>query len=306
MRLPTHFSELWRHINNQNWDDRAFELEKAYVSALFSELTYYRIPDFELESAERISVIPCHAFQQMAAGSERVDLEEALIGLDFGQTFFVQRRFAVAIGVVTPRVIFVAIRGTKYLYDWAVNFGIQKFKHTSGASFHSGFFRAVHSCVEAVSEQIYSFVHEMAEPTPIYLTGHSLGGAMAAILNATWRLRLSGEYLADGNIGSKAIAPTSCYTFGMPRYGDVTAVTTLRTPFHFYNDEDIVPTVPPTILGYETCASEFRLDGRSIENTKSRELERFGEWMFSLASGQKLEQHAIELYRSRIGELIGV
>jgi hypothetical protein len=281
-------------------------MEKAYVSALMSELTYYRIPDFEIEDADRINLVPCNAFQSAAASFEELDFEEALRALDFGSFFVVERRFAVSVGIVTPSVIFVSIRGTKYLYDWVTNLGVDKFQHPSGAKFHGGFFRAIFSCFDPIQRELMNLVRNHREVPPIYVSGHSLGGAMAAIFNAVWRLRIGAEWLEEGKIVEHTLPPTACYTFGMPRYGDVTAISLLRAPFHFYNEADIVPTVPPTFLGFETCLSEYRLNGRSIENTKSREIEKFGQWMLLLASGQKVSEHSMELYRTRVGELIGV
>jgi len=303
--LPVQFRNLWTHINGQDWTDASFSIEKAYASALMSELTYYRVPDFEMEDADRINLIPCNAFQDAAASLDTIDFEEAVRSLDFGSFFVVERRFAVSVGIVTPKVIFIAIRGTKYLYDWMANFGIDKFQHPSGAKFHGGFFRAISSCFDPITRELTKLLGNHAVIPPIYVAGHSLGGAMAAIFNAVWRLRVSGEWLNGRSIAEHFASPTACYTFGMPRYGDATAVSLMKSPFHFYNEDDIVPTVPPTILGFETCFSEYRLDGRSLENSKSREIEKFGQWMISLASGRKISEHSMELYRERVGKLIG-
>lgn len=49
---------------------------------------------------------------------------------------------------------------------------------------------------------------------------------------------------------------TSCYTFGMPRYGDTNAKVAFPQPYHIFNELDAVPTLPPTILGYVDSADE--------------------------------------------------
>ncbi len=75
---------------------------------------------------------------------------------------------------------------------------------------------------------------------PLWMTGHSLGGALAylatAVLNFTQREPVNG-----------------LYTFGQPRLGDVNFCSQCETAFgdthfRFVNNEDIVTRVPPRIM----------------------------------------------------------
>jgi hypothetical protein len=144
--------EAWRHINSVDWQESGFDIKKAYVCALFSELTYYIIPEFELKDADRVNVIPCMAYQHAVREKRASDFTEIMRSIDFGQFFVVTRRYAIIVGVRTPSVIVVAIRVTKYLYDWLVNLRASRYLHEGGAGtvhFHRGFFRAISACLEA-------------------------------------------------------------------------------------------------------------------------------------------------------------
>jgi len=69
---------------------------------------------------------------------------------------------------------------------------------------------------------------------------------MAGILNALNDTKFSSHYLygreLELNINAK-----SCYTIGMPRYGNKT-IKDLSTPNHIYNEYDIVPFSPPKFM----------------------------------------------------------
>ena len=69
---------------------------------------------------------------------------------------------------------------------------------------------------------------------PIYITGHSLGGALAQI--------------AAAELGDDQVA--ACYTFGSPRVGNMYFDLWVKTPsYRVVNYADIVPQVPLPI-GY--------------------------------------------------------
>lgn len=309
-KLP--IDDAWQYINSIKWNEPGFDLKKAYVCALFSELTYYRIPEFELKDANRINLIPCLAHQRAVREGSAIEFDRTMRSKDFGQFFVVIRRYAVVVGVRTPNMIIVAVRGTKYLYDWMIN--LHATKHliqerrqveTYGrVGFHNGFFRAVFGCLEPVGIEINKLHSGSDEKIPIYVTGHSLGGAMAAIMHAVWT-RTHPKIHAFSNHVSYAVDTDASYTFGMPRYGDMSAVTQYATPYHLYNELDIVPTVPPRWLGFENCFSEYKLDGSSVENVQSRESVKFASWLMRLMTGKGVANHAMEIYRERIGEAVG-
>ncbi|MGR9408061.1 lipase family protein [Rhizobium leguminosarum] len=303
MAQPFPFDEALGYINSSDWTNSSFDLKKAYICSLLSELTYRRIPEFELKDANRVSVIPCLAYQDAVREGRDLQFDETIRSADIGRYFVFVQRYAIVVGIQTPKVTFVAIRGTKYLYDWLVNLHAAHYSFDIGAGkvrFHRGFFRATYACLGPLLRNLSDLHHGNSQRTPLVITGHSLGGAMAAILSALWEQGPYGEtYHPRGRFGVE-LPVASCYTLGMPRYGDMRAVTSFVEPYHLYNEADIVPTVPPRWLGFDNCYNEFMLDGTSIENVQGREIRNFASWIGSLFSGKGIREHSIELYRDRI------
>lgn len=293
-------SDLWRRVNAVDWSKKDFSLDKAYVCSLFSYLAYLRVADFELADANRVNVIPCYAYQNIVRTGQIFDFDGFLRSGDFGEFFVIIRRYVIIIGIRTPNVIFVSMRGTKYLYDWLVNINSSKYRHDGDggvSSFHRGFFRAIVPCFEPISIELDKYLSK--NPIPIYVTGHSLGGAIAAIMHALWGMTISSRYVQEG-IVHNLLRAHSCFTYGMPRYGDFNVIAKYRSPYHLYNEKDIVPTVPPRWLGFESCGSEYKVDGTAIEQLSRRESFKFMNWIYNLVSGRGISDHAIEEYRSRI------
>jgi len=100
---------------------------------------------------------------------------------------------------------------------------------------HKGFFDEVQAVLPAILTELRS---HLARPENrgkrVYVTGHSQGGAEAAL--ATRWLELSG------------IRPTAAYTFAAPRSGDREFSASVASPiFRFEFGRDIVPHLPPTL-----------------------------------------------------------
>jgi hypothetical protein len=80
--------------------------------------------------------------------------------------------------------------------------------------------------------QIESILEE-AQDKPLFVTGHSMGGALAVL--TAWRLATLGR------------PPVATYTFGAPRVGDTTFCSGYALPtYRVVNRLDIVPEVPLT------------------------------------------------------------
>ena len=136
----------------------------------------------------------------------------------------------------------VAFRGTEAkVRDWLTD--LRCVPRVSGEEkVHTGFLEAFSeergAEQETVEEAIKSILVEHGNgpdddgrrPFPLYLTGHSLGGALALL--ATKRLAPN----VDG----------ACYTFGAPRIANYEYFRFVKTPvFRIVNSSDIVPRVPP-------------------------------------------------------------
>lgn len=125
----------------------------------------------------------------------------------------------------------LAFRGTeKRIDDWLTDANAIP-KQKDGYRVHGGFYKAY----ELVKEDIASILSrsechgENGELLPLYITGHSLGGALAL---------LATKYLAADSAGA-------CYTYGAPRVADYEFFFDIKTPvYRVVNSSDIVPRVP--------------------------------------------------------------
>ena len=106
-----------------------------------------------------------------------------------------------------------------------------------GDGMHPGFLHAL----EAMWEQVLAALRGRAAGS-LFVTGHSLGAALAAL--AAFRLQKEADIEAD-----------AVYTFGLPRVGGE-AFGKLYEPkfgartFRLVNGDDPVPSMPPSLAGY--------------------------------------------------------
>jgi triacylglycerol lipase len=86
----------------------------------------------------------------------------------------------------------------------------------------------------------------------VFVTGHSLGGALAALT----ALKIGTDSVADVQ---------AVYTFGMPRPGDDGLAETYNTrlgqcTYRLVHGDDVVPTVAPTSLGFRHVGRYLRCE----------------------------------------------
>jgi hypothetical protein len=119
------------------------------------------------------------------------------------------------------------------------------------ARFHQGFVRAIGDVWEPLLEAIEA--ERAKSERPIWLTGHSLGGALALL--AAWLLR------------RKFISVHQVYTFGGPMIGNDAVVLAFAREFpdkifRYVNSPDPVPKLPTISLianHYAHCGAETML-----------------------------------------------
>jgi len=109
---------------------------------------------------------------------------------------------------------------------------------STGCSVHSGFYGSWQS-IKSQVEQVTS--NACKTGTPLHMTGHSLGGAIATI--AAFELHRKGCKVA------------TAYTFGGPRAGNNAFAVAFNAldikQFRVVNGRDPVPHLPPTGFGFE-------------------------------------------------------
>lgn len=145
-----------------------------------------------------------------------------------------------------PPYVVLAFRGTeKKLADWLTDADCVP-QDYQGGKVHRGFlnaFTGIHREIAgdgtAEDETVEAIVKKALDearadgdgpPLPVFVTGHSLGGALALL---TARLLLPD-------------VTGACYTFGAPRVGDYEFFRRVKTPvYRIVNSSDVVPRVPP-------------------------------------------------------------
>ncbi|MBM4092131.1 MAG: lipase family protein [Planctomycetes bacterium] len=131
-----------------------------------------------------------------------------------------------------------------------------------------------------------------------WLTGHSLGGAMATIC--------AGRCLAVPEIQ----LPAGLFTFGSPRVGNKQYVSAIAlVHYRWVNNNDIVTRVPPTWLGYRHGGREVYLnrDGKVHDVTGwQRTLDRLRGFLGALGQLRidQFQDHGIHRYIEYIREAV--
>jgi triacylglycerol lipase len=159
-----------------------------------------------------------------------------------------------AIAVGDEEKIIIAFRGTENLDDWKTNINLAKAAWKVGMV-HSGFYKSIDSVWPTAIARLESL---RTNNQPIWLTGHSLGGALATLACAT----------IDQELPDYEIA--GIYTFGQPRVGDSIFTqacdkTTKERFFRVVNNNDIVPRIPRfrymhngTLLYFDAFGNMYR------------------------------------------------
>ena len=143
--------------------------------------------------------------------------------------------------------IIVAFRGTQpdRPMDWFVDFDVNRgsWDHNVG-HVHDGFYRALRKVwgVRLANKEILPSRLLNRGNKTIWITGHSLGGALA-------------ELCAAQALFVSRIPVQGVYTFGQPRVGNKEFADAVNEKlgsgiFRFINDRDIVPRVPLFSMGF--------------------------------------------------------
>ncbi|MGB2598849.1 MAG: lipase family protein [Candidatus Omnitrophota bacterium] len=131
------------------------------------------------------------------------------------------------------KVAVLAFRGTQTegmtletLIDGFVDLYAALYELDGEAKVHSGFYNAFQGVRERIAEKL-----ENLRGYSVYITGHSLGGALALVATQ--------EFNDNNNIAA-------CYTFGSPKVGNEEYDDKVKVPiYRIINAYDIVPFVPP-------------------------------------------------------------
>ncbi len=239
----------------------AYSDRMAYVLAEMSDLAYYQFEGAggfindaveqalkaRLDSAESIrDFLEQFRDQLMVSRNMGTDFLRQLLDksgfelidtINVGETqgFACRRKVA-----NEPPYLVIAFRGTeKKVGDWLTD--ARAIPTVVGdTKVHSGFLEAfsvvTDSRGDTVKDRVRAIIHgdgakdENGQPLPLFITGHSLGGALALL-------------------ATRGLAPNingACYTYGAPRLANYAYFARVKTPvYRLVNSSDIVPRVPP-------------------------------------------------------------
>ena len=171
---------------------------------------------------------------------EKEKLKQELEGLNYKiiKTFDNEGTQAILVG--NAQNIVLAFRGTEAtsIKDIKSDANAASKKDDSGGQIHSGFEEAYQKIAFDVEQALDA---DDLKEKPLFITGHSLGGALATI--------------AAKKITHKA-GNAACYTFGAPRVGDGKWISNIKTPlYRIVNAADCVTMLPPssetiTLIGW--------------------------------------------------------
>ena len=135
----------------------------------------------------------------------------------------------------THHAIIAAFRGTVDIKNWLANIDFKQvaYPKCSGCLVHEGFYKGYAEVSATVKAQV-QLIFNKYSTAAIYVTGHSLGGALASL--AALDLKATFGKLSE------------FYSYGEPRLGNAAFATYFASqmPVHrVIHYADIVPHVPP-------------------------------------------------------------
>jgi len=248
---------------------QAYSDRTSWLMSCFSELTYLRFnPLFTNDQQKELVTKYLEEFAKKTKKSnllklldivgydheeeaERLVTELDLLNAELIETF--DSNGTQAILISTNKFIALAFRGTESTSIKDIKSDVKATKVTcdSGGMVHSGFKQAYEEIAIDVQARLNQ---EDLKDKPLFITGHSLGGALATIA--------SKKISHIGGI-------SACYTFGSPRVGDADWVSDIKTPvYRLVNSADCVTMMPPSdeIISFIGWLLKWSRIGESIRN----------------------------------------
>lgn len=317
-KLRNRLSGILSLAYQQDWKDESFSLKKAQVCVELSSIVYEDVQEYELKKASRIHLFASDTYRSLIAKRTVNPILDGLSEPNLDASFFAVRgRYALVLGTILNDVVILAIRGTVFreLWDWKANIDAERY-YVRGSPhfhpfdyghvgfddqfFHRGFFESVIPQFASISDQIKQRKNSGSDLKVVW-TGHSLGGAMAAVGYAIHGARNTRIWLAEEIPGHAVYA----YTFGMPRYCGLGSVCSFPGPHHIYRKEDLVPTVPLRKMGFSDSSKEYEItDTGSIALTERTDTFGLAGHVPKLLSS--IKAHSIEGYAALLARATGI
>lgn len=187
-----------------------------------------------------------------------------------------------------PAHFVLAFRGTELSEPSDIKSDLIAGKNNAevGGKVHCGFRKECNK----VSSEIFESIKNLTPESELYITGHSLGGAMSTI----YASRLQDYH------------PVTLVTFGSPRVGTQKFVDELTAPhYRVVNDIDIVTDAPPRFMKFRHHGQEVHLDTAGALRKPSL-FEDIKTWVTSWMSDKKLaglHDHSMVNYIDKLNAL---
>jgi hypothetical protein len=237
------------------------------------------LPAHEIDQWKRMKSFPCTSLEAAVAAGPGAVTANVLMALGEGLepvVFVVTTQNFVSVSVKLQEVIFIASRGTADAYDWRIDLDSAldaPIMDHSELHMHRGFLGEALKHADLIAGRLS--LDENKDLPRIYTTGHSLGGALAAVLYALysnpfhyWHHFRSGQRWTPLLHLSRHFHVDCSYTFASPRYGDHTAVHQLPNPYSIVRPTDPVIYVPLRRQGYANGLHEY---GTNCDATARRD-----------------------------------
>ncbi|CAG8405687.1 unnamed protein product [Penicillium salamii] len=163
----------------------------------------------------------------------------------------------------TNKLLVLSFRGSRVVSTWIANINTALADVTSlcsGCKAHAGFWESWETVASDVSSQIKS-AQSKYPGYKVVVTGHSFGGAVAA---------LAGTALRNGG------TTLSLYTYGQPRLGNkalATFTTNQGSLWRVTHTNDIVPRLPPTSFGFSHPSPEYWVTSGNTDTITTSDVE---------------------------------
>jgi Lipase (class 3) len=288
------FDEFWNILRKLPASPNRQDSLLQYLCALVAELTYYHVPAFEFDIKKRAMLLPCLGWQEIYRSGRITNLEIFLNSSDFeGRYFIVVERNVIAVGLAAPPHLFIGFRGTRFGFDWRINLKSRLSRvGVKDGMVHEGFAIEALRISEFINDNLER-INRQGKIEHTFLTGHSLGGAIAVLSRPRLSLTNAGQIIV----------------FGSPRYGDLEFCSKLpkhNIPLQIRREGDMVPSVPPVALGY--CDHPYQIDSFGGPVLNPYERERWSSLSLKWASflGRAVAPHSMDGYRHDLGTVAGV
>ena len=163
----------------------------------------------------------------------------------------------------TNRLIVLSFRGSRSRANWKHDWNMLRTDTDlcPKCRAHKGFWSAWAEIRDTIKSQVLP-VLEAYPDFRFAITGHSLGAAIATLAAGDFRKM-------NEDLGRR----TEVFTFGSPRLGNAALVDFLTQQsvlsYRITNRKDIVPRLPPRLLGYRHTSPEYYIKHHSANPSRS-------------------------------------